>query len=159
MPLTYRAARFPSVGRHPRQSLSTSSRRRVMCGASALSCGRWCRMGSGHTGTWQTRMWVCFVSFTREKKEHCLSFSSPIPNALWSPPQFFFSFLTFFLFIIPLWIAWGMEDVSPKPTDHLLHICWIISSVGLRPKMGLMDRVSCVCPPMRASIHSHISDL
>lgn len=53
-----REGRFPSGGQHQRPLPSGNSPLPVMCGVTALSCGRWCPMERDRTGTWATRMWV-----------------------------------------------------------------------------------------------------
>lgn len=53
-----REVRFPSAGRLQKPFSTGSSRHPVTAGVMASSCGRWCPMERGHTGTWAIKMWV-----------------------------------------------------------------------------------------------------
>lgn len=52
----HREEKSPFVGRLLRRLPTESSHQPVMCGATVLSCGKWCHMASGRTGTWATKM-------------------------------------------------------------------------------------------------------
>ncbi len=56
--LFFRVVKFQSVGRHPRPLHSVNLPLHQMYGVMELSCGKWCRLESGHTGTWAIKMYV-----------------------------------------------------------------------------------------------------
>lgn len=54
----FREGRFQYAGRPQKLLLMANSPQPVMCGATALSCGRWCHMARGHTGRCPIKMYA-----------------------------------------------------------------------------------------------------